>query len=178
MIDPSDLFEAIARDQLRVAYQPLVDLASGRCVRFEALCRWTHPIHGEIAPSRFIPLAESAQSITPLTLVVLRQVAAMLERARQRRPETLVTINVSLAALQWDGLLAAVEEILAQHNIPFTALGLEITESTLMGDLGGVVPVLKAFRAKGVRFDLDDFGTGYSSLGRLATIELDAVSTL
>src|SRR3954468_6171066 len=174
-LHPSDLFEAIARNQLRVEYQPLVEMANGRCVRFEALCRWTHPTRGEVSPFEFIPLAESTQSITPLTLVVLRQVAAMLANGRQHRPSMQVTVNVSPATLRWEGFFPAVEDILAKHNIPFTALGLEITESTLMGDLTAVLPVLQKFRANGVRFDLDDFGTGYSSLGRLANIELDAV---
>ena len=174
-VDARDLFEAIAREQVRVEFQPLVSLYTGRLVRFEALSRWTHPKLGEIEPSVFIPLAESAGSITPLTLVVLRRVAELVARMRPTHPSLQVSVNVGLSTLGWEGFFETTAEILRVSACPFDGLGLEVTEGALMPDLEGFRLTLKRFRAAGVRVDLDNFGTGYSSLGRLATIEVDAL---
>lgn len=161
--------------QLEVALQPLVDIRSGYPVRLEALCRWTHPTFGAIAPPLFIPLAETADLITPLTFMMIEQAIGDLREWRRDRPDLRVNVNLSVSTLLEPGLTERLSRMLARAGCDGSALGVEVTESTLLAEPSRVAAALEDMRALGVRVEIDDFGTGYSSLGRLMDLPIDAV---
>lgn len=164
----AELREALANGQLRVAFQPIVDLEDGRAVGLEALVRWRHPLRGELSPAMFVPLAESCGLIASLGECVLA--ASLRAYAGWRRDGVAVpprlSVNLSRAQLADAGLPQRVKALLAEAGLPPSVLQLEITESLAMHD-GSVRDALAALRAIGVRLSLDDFGTGHSSLAAL-----------
>jgi len=165
----SDLRHAVARDQLELYYQPLIDLAAGRVVGFEALLRWHHDQRGLISPNEFIPVAEETGLIVPIGSWVLKAACAQLARW----PES-IRLSANVSALQIKPpLVEEVARLLAQYQIAPGRLVLEITESLVLDPL--IKPVLAGLRAVGVALALDDFGTGYSSLGSLQRFPLDLV---
>jgi predicted signal transduction protein with EAL and GGDEF domain len=159
-----DLALALERDQLSLAFQPVVDAADECITGFEALLRWNHPELGQISPLRFIPLAEETGLIVPIGLWVIDQ--ALLWAACW--PEH-IRIAVNLSALQMEDaeLPGIIRAALRRHGVPAQRLELEITESLFLAEKPGVVNVLKQLTALGINFALDDFGTGYSALGTL-----------
>jgi diguanylate cyclase (GGDEF)-like protein len=168
-----DLRHAAERGELRVEYQPKIDLASGRVVHAEALLRWTHPELGVIAPDEFVPLAEHSGIVHALTQFVLE--SALAENARWRAGGLDLGIAVNLSAL--DLLDAALPEFLEralrEHRVPAGRLILEVTESALMRDVEYAVRVLQRLHGAGVRLSIDDFGTGHSSLAQLKRLPVD-----
>ena len=168
----TDLRLAFARNEFELYYQPTVDVATGRIVGFEALLRWHHPEHGTVAPSEFIPLAESIGLIVPLGEWVLRQACA--EAARW--PDE-VTVAVNLSPLQFKNanLVQTVMGALAAAGLPPRRLELEITESVLLQENENNPATLHRLRDPGVRIALDDFGTGYSSLSYLRVFPFDRI---
>jgi diguanylate cyclase (GGDEF)-like protein len=175
-----DLRGAIERHELRVHYQPIVDLASDAIVGFEALVRWQHPTRGLVPPLAFIPLAEETGLIVPLGRWVLE--TACREAARWRRPAhhrgpTPLFVSVNLSARQFvqTDLIDDVAHILAATGLAAEALELEITESVVMDQSETGVRALSRLRDLGVRLVLDDFGTGYSSLAYLKHLPLDTI---
>lgn len=171
------LHEALARGQLWVAYQPIVDLGCGRVRGAEALLRWTHPQLGQVPPSEFIPVAEENGLIVPLGLWVLDQVAGQLAAWRSAAivaEDFTVSVNVSARQIN-AGLAREVAELQARHRLPTGALVIELTESVLLDDGPGPAAVLQQLRHQGVPLYLDDFGTGYSALSYLARIPLSAI---
>jgi len=170
-----DLREAIAAGHLRVVHQPLVDLADGRVLGFEALVRWTHPERGEIPPTVFVPLAEESEAILRLGEFVLEQALAALARFRAVVPGLEIAVNLSGHQLLHPGLVDGVALALARHGIDPAALCLEVTESAAVADLASAGNVLARLRALGVRVALDDFGTGYSSLSYLRRLPVDVL---
>jgi diguanylate cyclase (GGDEF)-like protein len=171
-----DLRGALARDELALAYQPKVDLRSGRVVGVEALLRWQHPVYGMVAPSEFIPVAEESGLIIPIGQWVLDQACAQL-RAWRDAGHAGLTVAVNLSARQFldDEVAARVVDTLARHGVPHGALELELTESTSMHDVGRSITVMKELKAAGVVLSIDDFGTGYSSLAYLKRLPIDKV---
>lgn len=171
----SDLREAAHRGQLRVHYQPIVDLASHRVSSAECLLRWQHPTLGMIPPDRFIPLAEETGLIDEIGLWCLQTACRQLAAWDAGGLELNLTVNVS--ARQIPGGLApeTVLGLLARHRLAPDRIGLEITESTLIGDRSAVESWLDALRSAGCRIYLDDFGTGYSSLAYLKSLQLDTL---
>ena len=171
-----DLRGALARDELALAYQPKVDLRSGRVVGVEALLRWQHPVYGMVAPSEFIPVAEESGLIIPIGQWVLDQACAQL-RAWRDAGHAALTVAVNLSARQFldDEVAARVVDTLARHGVPHGALELELTESTSMHDVGRSITVMKELKAAGVVLSIDDFGTGYSSLAYLKRLPIDKV---
>ena len=169
-----ELGGAIRRGELVLAYQPKVSLVGGDdVVGVEALVRWRHPVHGLIPPGQFIPAAELTSLVRPLTLHV---VDAALRTHRQWADTGLelpVAVNLAGPCVMDVGIPGAVADLLADHNVPASALTLEISEETMMSDLPGALQVLEALRALGVRLSLDDFGTGQTSLGQLRQLPLD-----
>ena len=159
-----DLAQALARGQLHLVYQLSVDSGSGQPTGAEALLRWTHPTHGEIAPGAFVPLAEETGLIVPIGLWVLR--LACQDALTWPRPLP-VAVNLSAAQLRSRGFVQDVARILADTGLPPHRLELELTESTLAERETDVAEALSALRALGTRLALDDFGTGASSLARL-----------
>lgn len=164
---------ALIERQLSVIYQPQVHGHDLRLAGFEALLRWHHPVQGEIAPSAFIPVAESTGLIPSLGQWVIEEVCRQIVRWRAQGYQVpLVAINVSVLQLN-QALLAHVDRVLADYRLEGACLEFEITESRLMQNFDECVHVLSGLRQQGIRISLDDFGTGYSSLDKLALLPLD-----
>ena len=174
----TDLRRAIAAGELVLAYQPKVDLHTGRIIGVEALMRWCHPRDGLIPPTDFIPLAEETGLILPLGQWALaeacRQARVWLERW-PGRPPLVMSVNLSARQFRQPRLAAAIADILRETGLPASSLQLEITESAVMDDLDAAVATLRDLRARGLRLALDDFGTGYSSLSYLKRFPLDVL---
>jgi diguanylate cyclase (GGDEF)-like protein/PAS domain S-box-containing protein len=162
----SRLRQAIERRELRVFFQPIVELATGRITGFEALARW--PAGGEeVPPSEFIPIAEDSGLIGGLGALVLDTALGALRSWRDAGivdRDVVVSVNVSPRQLAVPTIVDEVRQALRSHGLPATALRLELTESTLMDDPEHAQFALGQLRALGADVYLDDFGTGYSSL--------------
>ena len=174
----NDLRQAIDRDQLRLHYQPLVDLATDRIVGFEALVRWQHPTRGLVPPIDFIPLAEETGIIVPLGRWVLETAcrqAGVWRDLRPDRPRLSMSVNLSARQFVQPDLIDQVAAILIETGMDPTTLELEITESVVMDQSAVSVRALSRLRDMGVRVVLDDFGTGYSSLAYLKHLPLDTI---
>ena len=165
----NDLRAAIERNELRVAYQPIVNNSGEIVVGVEALCRWTHPQRGEITPSEFIPIAENSGLIIDLGEWVLRR--ACIDANAWR--DVFVSVNVSPLQFRRADFVDVVERILAETAFDPTRLELEVTESTLLGNVDTAELAMFRLKALGVRLALDDFGTGYSSLLYLRRFPFD-----
>jgi diguanylate cyclase len=165
----NDLRIAIGRDELEIAYQPIVNNSAERVVGVEALCRWIHPARGEIAPSEFIPIAENSGLIVQLGEWVLRR--ACLDG--KAWPDITVAVNVSPLQFRRAEFVDVVERILAETGFDPTRLELEVTESTLLGNVDTAELAMFRLKALGVQLALDDFGTGYSSLLYLRRFPFD-----
>jgi diguanylate cyclase (GGDEF)-like protein/PAS domain S-box-containing protein len=170
------LRRALEQGELRVFYQPLVDIASDRVVGAEALLRWQDPELGLVAPARFIPVAEETGLIVPIGQWVLAEVCRQ-GRAWIDAGLPPLTLAVNLSPLQFrhgdmGGIVAAA---LAAQRFPPERLELELTESALMEREDDAVDTLIRLRAQGVRLAIDDFGTGYSSLAHLKRFPIDVL---
>ena len=172
----ADLRDALRDGQIEVHYQPIVSLATGEPIEFEALARWHHAERGLVPPDAFIAIAEESGHIRALGELVLNRACADMRRwidLGVARPGQRVAVNLS--ALQLDDTLPAmVAEALANNGLPPTGLTLEVTESALVDDAGAVA-ALERLRHLGVQVSLDDFGTGYSSLSALRDLPVDVV---
>ena len=174
----NDLRQAIERGELRLHYQPLVDLATERIVGFEALVRWQHPVRGLVPPSAFIPLAEETGLILPLGRWVLETACRQARTWRDARPngsELFMSVNLSARQFVQPDLVDQVAAILADTGLDPQGLEIEITESVLMDQSEAGIRTLGRLRELGVRLVLDDFGTGYSSLSYLKHLPLDTI---
>ncbi|MDX6671564.1 MAG: hypothetical protein QOI91_1927 [Solirubrobacteraceae bacterium] len=161
------LHRAIERGELRVHYQPLVDLEGEVMTGVEALVRWQHPERGLLLPEQFIPLAEETGQILELGGWVLREACAQHRRWSEEQPggpPLQLSVNLSARQLQQPELVADVVLALRDTGMDPANLCLEITESVVMEETEAAVQALEALRAEGVRIAIDDFGTGYSSL--------------
>jgi diguanylate cyclase (GGDEF)-like protein len=175
-----DLRHALKRDQLRLFYQPLVELSSGRIVGAEALVRWQHPERGLVFPGDFIELAEESGIIFALGGWVLRHAC---EQAREwsakyfSQPEQKFHVSVNISPKQFHGINLAEEvgRILNESALEPARLNLEITESVMLSGGSLVLKVLSSLRKLGVRLSIDDFGTGFSSLAYLKQFPLDTL---
>jgi EAL domain-containing protein (putative c-di-GMP-specific phosphodiesterase class I) len=165
----NELRAAIETDQLDVAYQPVVNVSGETVIGVEALCRWRHPDRGEIAPSEFIPIAENSGLIIALGEHVLRR--ACLDG--KAWPDLTIAVNVSPLQFRRADFVDVVERILAETGFDPTRLELEVTESTLLGNVDTAELAMFRLKALGVRLALDDFGTGYSSLLYLRRFPFD-----
>ncbi len=164
----SQLRRAIERDQLMMFYQPKVDLKTGRISGAEALLRWRLPGHGDIPPTRFIPLAEENNMIQVIGEWVLNRVCADYHRFTERVENPgRVSINLSLKQLRQSNFITRCKSMFRRHDVSPTSFELEITETTLMADPQRTVKLLNELHAMGLHLSIDDFGTGYSSLSAL-----------
>jgi len=170
------LRRGIERQELRVFYQPQIDIASGRIVGAEALVRWQSPTEGLIPPINFIPIAEETGLILAIGEWVLRETCRQGQcwLADGFLPLTLA-VNVSPQQFRRCDINALVAEVLAETGFPAGQLELEMTESGLMDNQDKAVEVLNNLRAQGIRLAIDDFGTGYSSLAYLKRFPLDVL---
>jgi diguanylate cyclase (GGDEF)-like protein len=160
----ADLAVALERDQLSLAFQPVVDAADERITGFEALLRWNHPELGAISPLRFIPLAEDTGLIVPIGHWVIEQA---LSWAARWPSDIRIAVNLSALQMEDPDLPARIAGALRRHGVPAQRLELEITESLFLAEKPGIVEVLRKVTELGINFALDDFGTGYSALGTL-----------
>ena len=162
-----DLRDAIVRNQLVLFLQPIIALQGDRGARAEALSRWTHPLHGAIAPEAFVQVAEQTGLISELTRwnfnVALRHAA----QSRDRGHPLALSLNVSIAVLQQSTFVEQVLGMLRFWNVPTELVTLEVTESGLMRDLAHCERMLRQLRDHGFGIAIDDFGTGYSSMAYL-----------
>jgi diguanylate cyclase len=165
----TDLRTAIEQDGLALAYQPLVSPDGERVVGVEALCRWPHPERGLVPPSQFIPVAERCELIIPLGEWVLRR--ACLDG--KQWPQVVLAVNVSPLQFRRPDFVQVIERILRETGFDPARLELELTESTLIGNVEGAEMAMRRLKAMGVKLALDDFGTGYSSLFYLRTFPFD-----
>jgi diguanylate cyclase (GGDEF)-like protein len=172
----SALRRALERDELRLHYQPKVDVAAGHVCGMEALLRWQHPQMGLVAPGRFIPIAEESGLIGPIGAWVLKT-ACMQNRAWQRQGVGRFPIAVNLSPRQFaeESLLDDIKSALAESGLVALDLELEITESMVMNDPEQAVNILRRLKDLGIRVAIDDFGTGYSSLAYLKRFPIDSV---
>jgi diguanylate cyclase (GGDEF)-like protein/PAS domain S-box-containing protein len=167
-----DLRNAIARNELRLVYQPQKDIQTDEVVAFEALLRWKHPTRGDISPVEFIPIAEETGAILQIGEWVLR--TACREAATWKTPLT-VAVNVSTVQVHNANFAHTVHEVLFETGLSPQRLELEITETALVRDLHRALATLRRIKMLGVRIAMDDFGTGYSSLSNLRAFPFDKI---
>ena len=165
---------AIGRDELRLHYQPQHRAADGALTSFEALLRWHCPSLGDVAPGRFIPVAEALGLMPEIGAWVVneacRQARAWLDLGHRGFN---IAVNISAQELQRPGLVAHVGEALGRYLLPTHTLSIELTESSLMENVERVSETLRELKALGTTLSLDDFGTGYSSLAYLRQFPID-----
>jgi sensor c-di-GMP phosphodiesterase-like protein len=169
-----ELREALAHDRILVQYQPIVDLASGRCVGAEALARWTRENGETVPPDVFIPIAERDGLVSAITLTVLTMIVRDLRELLPRTPGFGINLNLSPEDLKTDRFGMALAERLEAAQLPAGAINLEITERALINS-DGARTTIQALRQRGHQVAIDDFGTGYSSLSYLERFELDVL---
>lgn len=168
------LREAIDASELRLAYQPTVDFATGQVNGVEALSRWTHPLYGVIGPDQFIPIAEASGLIGPLTRWMLETAMAQMARWQQAGFELTLSVNLSPEQVSDSEVVAHIGQLLRRHKLPPSSLTLEVTESEALGQLpGDRAHLLQPLAALGVGVSLDDFGVGTSTLVRLKNLPVD-----
>lgn len=160
----SDLVDAVASNQLSLAYQPLVDLKTRQVVGCEALARWTHPELGQIPPAVFIGLAEEMGLVSDITRVVLETATA---QCTQWPESVLVSVNISARDLRSELLHTQIAGALAKSGLPPHRLEIEVTETAVIEERDTASSSLATLAARGIGIALDDFGTGYSSLSYL-----------
>jgi len=168
------------RGEFDLLYQPWADLASGRVSGVQARLRWRHPELGEVAPERFLPIADESGASIALGAWALRQAAAQVRAWQQSgpqgaNPELVLALGVGMRQVKDPGLLAMVEEALADSGLPARCLRLELAESVLAGDAARILPVLDGLRALGVRLAVDRFGNGHTTLADLRRYPIDVI---
>jgi diguanylate cyclase (GGDEF)-like protein len=172
----AELRRALDRtDELVLALQPVVDLATGAPTSVEALVRWRHPQRGELPPAEFVRAVENSDLLGTFTEYVIDKALAAAARWAKRGPAVPVAVNLSARSLLDPRLPAAVAALLRKHRVPGRRLVLEITETVVTSDLPGIDDALTSLRALGVRLAVDDFGTGVASLTFLTRMPLDEV---
>ena len=167
-----DMRTALAQDDFRLFYQPLVNLQTRRVTAFEALMRWQHPVRGEVPPAEFIPVAEEMGLIVQLGEWALRQACA---EAVGWPDGICVSVNLSPLQFAKGNLVSTVVSALASSGLPGSRLELEITETVLLEKSDRNIMILNQLRKLGVRISMDDFGTGYSSIGYLRSFPFDKI---
>jgi len=169
------LREGLASGAIGLAFQPKIELGTGRVTGVEALARWTHPALGAIRPDEFIPLAEASGLMGPLTSTVLRQALTACKGWQRRAPGAGVAVNVSADTVLDQAFVTEVAAILTSVGISPELLTLELTEGVVVADPGLASERMGELRSLGVKISVDDFGTGYSSLTYLKGLPVDEV---
>ena len=168
-----NLRHALDRGELRVLYQPQVDLLSGRIIGIEALVRWQHPQRGLVSPGAFIAIAEERGWIVEIGTWVLRTACQQAKHWQdQGYPKIIMSVNLSPKQFRSASLVQDIAHILLETQLDPCCLELEVTESTAIQDLSYTQEILEQLSALGIRLSIDDFGTGYSSLNRLQNLPL------
>jgi EAL domain-containing protein (putative c-di-GMP-specific phosphodiesterase class I) len=174
----SDLRCALERREFVLYYQPVVDLATRKIVSLEALIRWQHPERGLICPTEFIPIAEECGLILPIGDWGLAEACAQIQTWTGQYPlrgSPRICVNLSARQFSREGLADHIEVLLLQSGTSSGLLGLEMTESSLISNMGTALDVLSGLRTLGISLSMDDFGTGYSSLSYLRSFPFDVL---
>jgi diguanylate cyclase (GGDEF)-like protein/PAS domain S-box-containing protein len=174
----TDLRQAAGRCELRIHYQPIVSLQSGRIRSFEALLRWDHPERGMVFPDEFMPLAEETKLILPIGLWVFRSAAEQLKKWQSQfwnTPPLNMSVNLSCRQFSQPDLVYQVERLLLETGIDPRCLKIEITETAIMEQLELASSALVKLKALGLKLVMDDFGKGYSSLSYLHQFPFDTL---
>lgn len=166
----SELAEAIRSGQLVPYFQPKVDVRSAMIKGVEALARWNHPELGMVPPDAFIPLAEQSGLIRELTMLILERALAQAARWNERGLRLTMAINLSPLSLDTPNFPQDVQLQQARSGVPAEQVVLEITESSVVANLGAALGTLARLRLKGFGLSIDDYGTGFSSMQQLARI--------
>jgi EAL domain-containing protein (putative c-di-GMP-specific phosphodiesterase class I) len=173
----ADLRQAIARDELSVVYQPIVELPHGRLAGVEALVRWWHPEHGAVSPGVFVPLAERNGFIVELgrwiLAQVIRQAAAWQQAHGPHAPEK-ISVNISARQLHEPGFAASVAAMLHEAGLDPGRIVAEVTETAVLGT-GAALAAVRELHDLGLQVALDDFGTGQSSLSLLVSCPVNVL---
>ena len=172
------LHRAVAREEFRVFFQPMVELAKGACIGVEALARWQHPERGLLGPGDFLRSAEETGLVVPIGQIVLERACRRVVEWRAVVPDPSrfrVSVNLSSRQLLHVDLPDLVGDVLERTGLPPRALCIEITESVVLDDPEAGLLAVKALKALGVQVCIDDFGTGYSALGYLREFPIDEV---
>ncbi len=171
----SELRDAINNEDLRLHYQPKVNIETGTIQRVEALLRWNHPEHGEVSPGWFMPMAEQTDLMRDVTDFVLRSALTQCASWRAAGIEVGVAVNASARNLHDFRFPHRIRNFLSEVSLDGSCLELEITENTIMEDPRRSAAVLEELRSLGVSVSIDDFGTGYSSLASLRNLTIDSI---
>jgi len=174
----TNLRRAIESDELTLAFQPLIELATGRVASFEALARWKNDPHEPVSPNEFIPVAEESGLIVPLgrwALEEATQTMAAWDRQMGHPLPLRMSVNLSAIQISRDDIAVLVTDALAASGLPGNRLVLELTESAIIQDPDRAADVLVALKQLDVRVAMDDFGTGYTSLAMLQRLPIDVL---
>jgi diguanylate cyclase (GGDEF)-like protein len=174
----ADLHVALEKHELRLLFQPVVDLRTYRMVGAEALLRWRHPVESVLAPDKFLRIAEEAGLMVPITRWVILRVVKLAGEWLRRLPANqkfFISINLSPTALRDPGMSEYVGSLLRETQLPPSLLKFELTEAALISNVGAARETLDRLHAMGIGLMLDDFGTGYSSLSYLQLFPFDFV---
>jgi EAL domain-containing protein (putative c-di-GMP-specific phosphodiesterase class I) len=172
----TDLRRAVERGQLRIHYQPFIDLASGEVAGFEALLRWHHPRRGLLPPDEFLTVAEETGLIVPMGRFVLLEGCRQIRELQRKHPEhggLKLSVNLSNKQFFQADLFDQIEEALTVSSLDPACLGLEITEGVIIRHADSAASRFSRLKSMGVQLYLDDFGKGYSSLNYLHRFPMD-----
>lgn len=174
----ADLHVALEKRELRLLFQPIVDLRSYRMLGAEALLRWRHPVESTLAPEKFLRIAEDAGLMVPITRWVILRTCKVVAQWRRRLPPDerfFISVNLAPSALRDPGLTDFIATLLKETQTPAWALKFELTEAALISNVGAARETLERLHGMGIQLMLDDFGTGYSSLSHLQLFPFDFV---
>ena len=168
---------ALARDEFRLHYQPIVELGSGKIRAFEALLRWRAPTLGEVSPAEFVPILERTGLIQSVGEWVLKSACKQVRSLQQRfvRPDLSLSVNLSVCQIRDDSLVGLVRRALDGSKLSSRCLILEVTESVLMTEPQRAANTLQRLSLLGANISIDDFGTGYSSLSYIKTLPVSGL---
>lgn len=170
-----ELRQAIENDELRLHFQPKIDVRSRHVSGVEALVRWQHPEHGFMPPDEFIPLAERTGLIKPLSIWVFKNALSQVIKWHESNLKLTVAVNLSPTTLLDADLPDTITGILAQYALPPEFISIEITEGTIIKDPGRALEILTRLADMGIKISIDDFGTGYSSLAYLKKLPVSEI---
>jgi diguanylate cyclase (GGDEF)-like protein/PAS domain S-box-containing protein len=171
-----DITEALKHDQLKLYFQPQINVRTGQVIGMEALIRWQHPQKGLLLPSEFLPLIENTHQIIEMSEWVMTQALTELSAWREAGLDLYVAVNIAAHHLTEKRFEAKLAETLARFaHIPPRYLNLEITESAAIGEISNVTHIIQQCKKLGVTFAIDDFGAGYSSLTYLRRLPVDSI---